>query len=192
MSKDQIDTEKIKQAVHMILEAIGENPHREGLLDTPARVARMYEEIFSGVLIDPRQELSALFHVEHDEMVLVRDILFHSMCEHHLLPFFGVAHVAYLPSGGMVTGLSKLARLVDTVAKRPQVQERMTNEIADILIDELGALGVMVIIDAEHLCINMRGVKQPGSHTVTIASRGRYEKDRRLREEVLQMIHCHS
>ncbi len=188
MGERRVDTEKIEQAVKMILEAIGEDPNREGLLDTPARVARMYEEVFAGLHINPGHELSAQFHVDHGEMVLVRDISFYSMCEHHLLPFYGVAHVAYIPSGGMVTGLSKLARLVDTVAKRPQVQERMTNEIADILMEELRAEGALVVIDAEHLCMNMRGIKQPGSRTVTIASRGRYQDGSRLREEALQII----
>ncbi|MFB5190343.1 GTP cyclohydrolase I FolE [Alicyclobacillus fastidiosus] len=183
-----MDLEKIEEAVRMILAAVGEDPNREGLLDTPARVARMYQEIFAGLHRDPKEELSARFHVEHGEMVFVRDIPFYSMCEHHLLPFFGTAHVAYLPNDNVVTGLSKLARLVDTVAKRPQVQERMTNEIADVLAEELGAQGVMVVVDAEHLCMNMRGIKKPGSRTMTLAARGRYETDLRLREEVLQIV----
>lgn len=183
-----VDMTKIEHAVRMILEAVGEDPSREGLLDTPARVARMYREIFEGLHKDPKQELSARFHVEHGEMVFVRDIPFYSMCEHHLLPFFGTAHVAYLPHDNVVTGLSKLARLVDVVAKRPQVQERMTNDIADALATELGAEGVMVVIDAEHLCMNMRGIRKPGSRTMTLAVRGRYETDLRLREEVLQIV----
>ncbi|EPZ44601.1 GTP cyclohydrolase I FolE [Alicyclobacillus acidoterrestris] len=183
-----MDLAKIEEAVRMILTAVGEDPDREGLLDTPARVARMYEEIFAGLHRDPKQELSARFHVEHGEMVFVRDIPFYSMCEHHLLPFFGTAHVAYLPSDNVVTGLSKLARLVDTVAKRPQVQERMTNDIADVLFTELNAEGVMVVVDAEHLCMNMRGIKKPGSKTMTLAVRGRYESDLRMREEVLQLV----
>lgn len=183
-----IDTAKIEVAVQMILEAIGEDPTREGLLDTPARVARMYSEIFEGLRKDAGQELSTKFHVEHGEMVFVRDIPFYSMCEHHLLPFFGTANVAYLPHNNVVTGLSKLARLVDVVAKRPQVQERMTNEIADALANELEADGVMVVVDAEHLCMNMRGIKKPGSRTMTLASRGRYETDLQLREEVLQIV----
>jgi GTP cyclohydrolase I len=184
----QMDVAKIEAAVRMILEAVGEDPDREGLVDTPARVARMYQEIFGGLHKDERAELSARFHVEHGEMVFVRDIPFYSMCEHHLLPFFGTAHVAYLPHDNVVTGLSKLARLVDTVAKRPQVQERMTNVIADALAEELSAEGVMVVIDAEHLCMNMRGIKKPGSRTMTVAVRGRYETDLRLREEVLQLV----
>ncbi|MFD1673403.1 GTP cyclohydrolase I FolE [Alicyclobacillus fodiniaquatilis] len=183
-----VDAAKIEEAVRMILSAVGEDPNREGLLDTPSRVARMYEEIFAGLHRDPRAELSARFHVEHNEVVFVRDIPFYSMCEHHLLPFFGVAHVAYLPQDNVVTGLSKLARLVDTVAKRPQVQERMTNEIADVLYEELNPRGVMVVIDGEHLCMSMRGIQKPGSRTMTLAARGRYEEDVRLREEILRML----
>lgn len=185
---DHVDKDKIEQAVRMILEAVGEDVSREGLLETPARVARMYEEIFAGIQSDPADELSARFHVDHNEIVFVRNIPFYSMCEHHLLPFFGEAHIAYLPSEGIVTGLSKLARLVDMVAKRPQVQERMTNQIADVLMQELTAQGVMVVIEAQHLCMNMRGIKKPGSQTMTIASRGQYKEDLRLREEVLHMI----
>jgi len=183
-----VDKPKIEEAVRMILEAVGENPDREGLLDTPARVSRMYEEIFAGLHKNPANELSARFHVQHDEIVFVRDIPFYSMCEHHLLPFFGRAHVAYLPSHGTVTGLSKLARLVDTVAKRPQVQERMTNEIADTLHHGLDPRGVMVVVDAEHLCMNMRGIQKPGSKTLTIATRGEFAEDIKRREEVLQMV----
>ncbi len=182
-----VDHEKIEQAVRMILEAIGEDPDREGLQDTPARVARMYEEIFSGLHRDPSEVLSARFHVDHNEVVLVKDIPFYSACEHHLLPFFGQAHVAYLPRHGVVTGLSKLARLVDLVAKRPQIQERMTNIIADTLENDLDAAGVMVIIEAEHLCMTMRGIKKPGSKTVTIASRGAYEDPDR-QQEILRML----
>lgn len=182
-----VDHEKIQEAVRMILEAIGENPDREGLRDTPARVARMYEEIFSGLHHDPAEVLSARFHVDHDEVVLVKDIPFYSACEHHLLPFFGQAHVAYLPGHGVVTGLSKLARLVDSVAKRPQIQERMTNVVAETLQHELDAAGVMVIIEAEHLCMTMRGIKKPGSKTVTLASRGAYE-DPDHQEEILRML----
>jgi GTP cyclohydrolase I len=182
-----VNREKVEQAVRMILEAIGENPDREGLHDTPARVARMYEEIFSGLHRDPSEVLSARFHVDHDEVVLVKDIPFYSSCEHHLLPFFGEAHVAYLPRHGVVTGLSKLARLVDIVAKRPQIQERMTNIIADTLENDLDAVGVMVVIEAEHLCMTMRGIKKPGSKTVTMASRGAYEDSAR-QQEILRML----
>lgn len=182
-----VDHKKIEDAVRMILEAIGEDPAREGLIETPARVARMYAEIFSGLHRDPSETLSARFHVDHNEVVLVKDIPFYSACEHHLLPFFGQAHVAYLPRHGVVTGLSKLARLVDLVAKRPQIQERMTNIVADTLEQDLDAAGVMVVIEAEHLCMTMRGIKKPGSKTVTIASRGAYEvPDRQL--EILRML----
>jgi GTP cyclohydrolase IA len=183
-----VDTAKIEKAVQMILEAIGEDPAREGLLDTPARVARMYKEVFEGLHMDPRSVLSARFHVDHDEMVFVKDISFYSMCEHHLIPFFGKAHIAYIPKNGVVTGLSKLARLVEAIAKRPQVQERMTNQIADVLDEELKTQGVMVVVEAEHLCMNMRGVKKPGSQTVTVASRGRYADDVAKREEVFRLI----
>ncbi|WP_233096129.1 GTP cyclohydrolase I FolE [Alicyclobacillus sp. SO9] len=183
-----MDHEKIKQAVTMILEAVGEDPNREGLVDTPARVARMYEEIFAGLHMDPASVLSAKFHVDEDEMVFVKDITFYSMCEHHLLPFFGKAHVAYLPSNGVVTGLSKLARLVEAVATRPQVQERMTNEIAEVLHRELQTQGVMVIVEAEHLCMNMRGVRKPGSQTVTMAKQGRYNDEPALADQVFRML----
>jgi GTP cyclohydrolase I len=182
-----VDRKKVEQAVRMILEAIGEHPDREGLRDTPARVARMYEEIFAGLHRDPSEVLTARFHVDHDEVVLVKDIPFYSLCEHHLLPFFGEAHVAYLPRHGIVTGLSKLARLVDIVAKRPQIQERMTNIIADTLEHDLNAVGVMVVIEAEHLCMTMRGIKKPGSKTVTMASRGAYEGSDR-QQEILRML----
>ncbi|WP_327077687.1 GTP cyclohydrolase I FolE [Alicyclobacillus vulcanalis] len=183
-----VDTARIEQAVRMILEAIGEAPEREGLADTPARVARMYQEIFAGLHRDPKEELSARFHVEHRDVVIVRDIPFYSMCEHHLLPFFGFAHVAYRPHDHVVTGLSKLARLVDVVAKKPQVQERMTNEIADALDEALAAEGVLVVVEAEHLCMSMRGIRKPGSRTTTIAQRGCYEESAAQREEVLHLI----
>jgi len=184
-----IDQAKIAQAVSMILEAIGEDPSREGLKNTPARVGRMYAEIFSGLHQDAREVLSTRFHVVHDEVVLVKDIPFYSACEHHLLPFYGLAHVAYLPSSGVVTGLSKLARLVDAYAKRPQVQERLTDQIAQTLADELQSDGVLVMIEAEHLCMTMRGVQKPGSRTTTIATRGIYRDDKNLRDEVLHLIH---
>lgn len=182
------DRAKLEQAVRMILEAIGEDPDREGLLDTPKRVARMYEEVFSGLHKDPADELSAIFDELHEEVVLVRDIPFYSMCEHHLVPFFGKAHVAYLPKNGRVTGLSKLARLVETVARRPQLQERITTTVADTLMDKLEAHGVVVMIEAEHLCMSMRGVNKPGSRTITTAVRGIYQQDKDAREEVLSLI----
>ncbi len=183
-----VDHEKLEHAVRLILEAIGEDPDREGLMDTPKRVARMYEEIFSGLHSNPSDELSARFHVEHNELVLVKDITFYSACEHHLLPFYGQAHVAYLPADGVVTGLSKLARLVDQVAKRPQIQERMTNTIATVLHETLEPQGVMVVIEAEHLCMTMRGIKKPGSQTITMASRGLYDHDLNKQDQVLRML----
>ncbi|WJY28599.1 MULTISPECIES: GTP cyclohydrolase I FolE [Sporosarcina] len=179
---------KIEQAVTMILEAIGEDPGREGLLDTPKRVAKMYGEVFSGMDEDPRDYFKTIFHEQHDEMVLVKDIPFYSMCEHHLVPFFGVAHIAYIPRDGAVAGLSKLARAVETAAKRPQLQERITTTIADAMMDMLKPLGVYVIIEAEHMCMTMRGVKKPGSKTVTTAARGIYEHDDVKRSEILSLV----
>lgn len=184
----EVDQEKIRRAVHMILEAVGEDPAREGLVETPARVARMYAEIFSGLGQNPAQVLATRFHVDHEEMVLVKDIPFYSLCEHHLLPFFGVAHVAYLPASGEVTGLSKLARLVEIVARRPQVQERMTNQIVNALEQELLAGGAFAMLEAEHLCMSMRGIQKPGSRTVTIASRGLLKSSPVLREELMRAI----
>lgn len=187
-ASQNIDEEKVRQAVSMILEAVGEDPEREGLVETPARVARMYSEIFSGLKKNPGDVLATRFHVDHEEMVLVKDIPFYSLCEHHLLPFFGVAHVAYLPNSGVVTGLSKLARLVDLVARRPQVQERMTNQIADALEEELKPVGVLAMLEAEHLCMSMRGIQKPGSRTVTVASRGLLKTDSAMREELMRAI----
>ena len=166
-----VDKDKIKQAVKMMLEAIGEDPSREGLLETPDRISRMYEEIFSGLGEDAHDILSKRFSVDSSEMVVERDITFYSMCEHHLLPFFGKAHVAYVPNGEVV-GLSKLARTVEVYARRPQIQERLTAQIADAVMDELKPKGVMVMMEAEHMCMTMRGVKKPGSTTVTVATRG--------------------
>lgn len=168
-----MDTERIAAAVREILIGIGEDPDRDGLRDTPGRVARAYEEMFAGLRQDPSVVLSTTFDLDHEEMVLVRDIEVWSTCEHHLLPFSGVAHVAYIPSKeGKITGLSKLARLVDVFAKRPQVQERLTGEIADALVQHLKPQGVMVVVECEHLCMTMRGVRKPGSRTVTSAVRG--------------------
>lgn len=183
-----VDHEKIKQAVHMILEAVGEDPDREGLRDTPARVARMYEEIFAGLSEDPREHFSVIFSEDHEELVLVKDIPFYSMCEHHLVPFYGKAHVAYIPRGGRVTGLSKLARAVETVARRPQLQERITTLVADSIMEVLQPYGVVVVIEAEHMCMSMRGVKKPGSKTVTSAVRGIFSKDAPARAEVFSLI----
>ena len=170
MSK--VNRPQIEEGVRMILEAIGEDPNREGLLDTPQRVAKMYEEVFSGLEKSPEEYFDTIFSEQHEELVLVKDITFFSMCEHHLVPFFGKAHVAYIPRNGRVAGLSKLARAVDTVAKRPQLQERITTTVADVMMKKLEPLGVMVILEAEHMCMTMRGIKKPGSKTVTSAVRG--------------------
>lgn len=184
-----VDVERIAAAVREILAAIGEDPDRDGLLDTPARVARMYAETCSGLHDDPTRHLKVTFEAEHDEMILVRDIPFYSMCEHHLVPFFGHAHVAYIPSNsGRITGLSKLARLVDGFAKRPQVQERLTSQIANSMEEVLEPRGIVVVIEAEHLCMGMRGVRKPGSKTVTSAVRGLFRTDAAARAEAMSFI----
>ena len=184
-----IDKDKIKRAVRDILEAIGENPNREGLLDTPDRVARMYEEIYLGIHQDPKDHLKVIFKdEEHEELVLVKDIQFYSCCEHHLVPFFGKAHIAYLPKDGRLVGISKLARVIETLAKRPQLQERITKSVADLIIEELNPHGVIVVIEAEHMCMTMRGVKKPGSKTITSAVRGIFEKDKIKRAEAMSLI----
>ncbi|WP_414697754.1 GTP cyclohydrolase I FolE [Peptacetobacter sp. AB845] len=189
LKEGKMDKEKIKRAVRDILEAIGEDPDREGLKETPNRVARMYEEIFCGIFQDPREHLKVTFPEEsHEEMVIVKDIPFYSCCEHHLVPFFGKAHVVYIPKGGRLTGLSKLARVVETIAKRPQLQERIAKETADIIMEELRPYGVMVVIEAEHMCMTMRGVKKPGSKTVTSAVRGVFAKDIATRTEAMNLI----
>ncbi|WP_394276325.1 GTP cyclohydrolase I FolE [Luteococcus sp.] len=184
----QVDQERIAAAVREILFAIGEDPDREGLQETPARVARSYTELFAGVGKDPAELLGTTFDVSHDEMVLVRDIELWSMCEHHLVPFTGVAHVGYIPAkDGRVTGLSKLARLVDLYAKRPQVQERLTTQVADAIVEHLHARGVIVVIECEHLCMTMRGVRKPGAKTVTSAVRG-YLREPATRAEAMALI----
>ena len=184
------DLPRIAAAVREILSAVGEDPNREGLRDTPMRVARMYQEVFAGMRQDPAEYLRAAFTEEYDELVVLRDIPFHSMCEHHLLPFIGSAHVGYLPDG-RIAGISKLARVVDAFAHRPQVQERLTNQIADILMEHLAAKGVAVIIEATHSCMTCRGVKKPGSVVVTSAMRGRCKSDARTRTEVLHLLAGH-
>ncbi|ANU10662.1 GTP cyclohydrolase I [Planococcus antarcticus DSM 14505] len=184
----KVDLDKIEQAVLMILEAVGEDVNREGLKDTPKRVAKMYAEVFAGLKEDPREYFKTIFHEGHEELVLVKDIPFYSMCEHHLVPFFGKAHIAYIPRDGIVTGLSKLARAVETVAKRPQLQERITSTIADSLMETLNPHGVYVMIEAEHMCMTMRGIKKPGSKTVTAVSRGVFETDDVKRSEVITYI----
>jgi GTP cyclohydrolase I len=184
-----MDHAKVEQGVRLILEGVGEDPEREGLLDTPARVARMYEEIFSGLVESPTPLFTKSFGEDHRELVLVKDIPFYSMCEHHLVPFFGMAHVGYLPGeSGRICGISKLARLVDLFAKRPQVQERLTSQIADTLVEHLNPSGVIVVIEAEHLCMSMRGVKKPGSRTTTSAVRGAFKNSAKTREEALSLI----
>lgn len=184
-----VDCERIEAAVREILTAIGEDPDRDGLLDTPARVARMYEEITSGLREDPSQHVMKLFDVDHDEMIMVREIPIYSMCEHHLLPFFGEAHVAYIPrAGGRITGLSKIARLVDGYARRPQVQERLTRQVADAIQHALDPAGVFVVVEAEHMCMSMRGVRKPGSTTVTSSVHGIFRDNASTRNEAMQFI----
>ena len=182
-----VDQEKIKEAVKLLLEGIGEDAQREGLLDTPDRIARMYTEIFAGMNEKAEVPLSKVFTVEDSEMVLEKDITFYSMCEHHMMPFFGKAHIAYIPKGKVV-GLSKLARTVEVFAKRLQIQERMTGQIADAVMDNLDAEGVMVVVEAEHLCMTMRGVKKPGSKTVSIATRGEFKDNEALQNRFFQML----
>ena len=185
-----MDTERIEKAVREILEAIGEDPDRDGLLRTPARVARMYAEVFAGLHADPAEHLAVTFEADHDEIVMVRDIPFYSLCEHHLLPFIGKAHVAYVPNeDGRITGLSKLARLVEGFSQRPQVQERLTTEIADALMERLEPQGVLVVMEAEHLCMSMRGVRKPGTVTVTSQVRGMFRTNPATRAEAMNFIH---
>ncbi len=184
-----VDQARIAKAVREILEAIGEDPDRDGLLDTPARVARMFAETCSGLHEDPARHLKVTFDAGHDEMIMVRDIPLYSLCEHHLVPFYGQAHVAYIPStDGRVTGLSKVARLVDGYANRPQVQERLTTQVADAIETTLKPRGVLVVIEAEHLCMAMRGIRKPGSSTVTSAVRGVFRADPAARMEAMQFI----
>lgn len=184
-----MDRNKIEEGVRLILEGVGEDPDREGLLETPARVARMYEEVLGGLEEDPARHFDVTFDEGHEEIVLVGDIPFYSMCEHHLAPFFGKAHVAYVPGAdGRICGISKLARLVDGFAKRPQVQERLTGQIADTLMEALHPAGVVVVLTAEHMCMSMRGVKKPGSKTTTRAVRGCFEVDPAARAEALSLI----
>lgn len=183
-----VDQDKIKEAVKLLLEGIGEDVNREGLVDTPERIARMYAEIMSGMDEKPEEHLSKVFTVDNHEMVLEKDIVFYSMCEHHMLPFYGKVHVAYIPNGKVV-GLSKLARTVEVYAKRLQLQEQMTSQIADAIMDCLSPQGVMVVAEAEHMCMTMRGVKKPGSKTVSIATRGVFEENAALQNQFFQMLH---
>lgn len=183
-----MDRKKIEKAVKDILEAIGEDPLRRDLVDTPKRVAQMYEEIFAGIGQDAKKELEVVLDQKHHEIILLKGVPLYSVCEHHLLPFIGRAHVAYIPRNGRVTGLSKLARVVDILSHRPQVQERLTTQIADIIMAKLKPLGVMVVLEAEHLCMSMRGVKKPGTLTVTSAVRGIFKENQKTRTEVLALM----
>jgi GTP cyclohydrolase I len=189
--EEAVDLPRIEAAVREILIALGENPDRDGLSDTPARVARAYAELFAGLRVDPAKVLKTTFEADHDEFVLVRDIQVFSLCEHHLLPFKGVAHVGYLPGpDGRITGLSKLARLVEVYARRPQVQERLTSQIADLLEKALDARGVIVVLECEHMCMEMRGIRKPGSRTITSAVRGAHKTDSKTRAEALSLINA--
>lgn len=182
-----VDQKKIKEAVTLLLEGIGEDAGREGLKETPDRIARMYAEIFSGMDETPAKHLSKTFSVSGNDIVVEKDIVFYSTCEHHLMPFYGKAHVAYIPDGKVV-GLSKLARCVEVFAKRPQIQEKMTAQIADAIMEYLKPKGVMVMVEAEHMCMTMRGVKKPGSKTVTYAARGVFEEDERMQEKFFRLV----
>lgn len=183
-----MDTKKIEKGVRLIIEGIGEDPARPGLRSTPKRVAEMYEEIFSGIAADMGELLKPMAGESHDEMVMIRDIPFYSVCEHHLLPFFGKAHIAYIPGAGKIVGISALARALEVLAKRPQVQERLTTQFADFIMGRLKPKGAMVVIDAEHLCMSMRGVKKPGSRVVTSAVRGIFRTKESTRMEMLELL----
>lgn len=187
-SGEPVDYARIERAVREILAAVGEDPDREGLLETPSRVARMYAELFRGLRSDPRQHLRKVFQEKYDEVVLVRDITFCSVCEHHLLPFMGKAHIGYMPNGKVV-GLSKLGRVVEEISRRPQVQERMTEEIAQLLEDELDARGIAVVIEATHTCMTIRGIRKPGSLCVTSAMKGIFRQNLSTRSELMQLIY---
>lgn len=182
-----MDKEKIKEGVKLILEGVGEDVTREGLFETPDRISRMYEELFAGLQADASEHLAKTFHVDNNEMVIEKDITFYSMCEHHLLPFYGKAHVAYVPDGKVV-GISKLARTVEVYARRPQIQERMTGQIADALMECLNPKGAIVLVEAEHMCMTMRGIKKPGSKTVTYAARGVFEQNKELCDRFFQLV----
>ena len=183
-----MDASKIEEAVLKILEAVGEDPQREGLLETPKRVARMYQELLSGTSKNPENEITVTYGEQYDEIIAVRDIPFYSICEHHLLPFHGKAHVAYLPKDGRITGLSKLLRVIEVLSKRLQLQERLTRQIAETLMEALRPRGVIIIVEAEHLCMSMRGVKKPGATTVTSAVEGVFRANEATREEALRLL----
>lgn len=188
MTITAMDIRKIQDGVRLIIEGIGEDPERTGLRRTPERVSEMYEEIFSGISSNPKELLAPMEGEKHDEMVLLKDIPFYSVCEHHLLPFAGKAHIAYIPDEGRIVGLSSLARALEVFAKRPQVQERLTTQLADLIMERLRPKGCMVIVDAEHLCMSMRGIKKPGSRTITSAVRGIFRTKQTTREETLELI----
>ncbi len=183
-----VDVEKAQRAIALLLEALGKDVALEGLSDTPRRVATMYAEIFSGLARDPARELEGFFSEDYDEMIMVKDIPFYSMCEHHLVPFFGKAHIAYIPQKGMIAGLGRLATVVEIYARRPQIQERMTRQIAELLHEKLQPAGVMVVIEAEHMCMTMRGVNKPGTRAITSAVRGVFADDAAVRAEVMTLI----
>ena len=192
VKRNSFDHSKVEAGVRLILEGIGEDPTRPGIEETPRRVALMYEEICAGLHDDPREFLHVIPAETHDEMVIVKNIPLYSICEHHLLPFFGVAHIAYIPKDGRIVGLSKLARVADLMARKPQIQERLATEIADLLDEMLRPTGVMVVIEAEHMCIEMRGIKKPGAKAVTSALRGGFLKDQRTRAEAMSLIRDHN
>lgn len=183
-----MDIKKIEKGVRLIIEGIGEDPDRPGLKNTPQRVAEMYEEIFSGISADTAELLKPMAGESHDEMVMIRDIAFYSVCEHHLLPFFGRAHIAYIPAAGKIVGISSIAKSLEVFAKRPQVQERLTAQFADLIMSRLKPRGAMVVIDAEHLCMSMRGVKKPGARVITSAVRGIFRTKQSTREEMLELL----
>ena len=182
-----VDKDKVREGITLLLEGIGEDPLREGLIDTPDRVARMYEELCQGMEEDPREQLSKAFHAENNEMILEKDITFYSICEHHLMPFYGKAHIAYIPDGKVV-GISKLARTVEVYARRLQIQEKLTAEIADAIMEYVKPKGVMVQLSAEHMCMTMRGIKKPGSQTVTMVTRGVFAENKELQDRFLQLV----
>ncbi len=186
--KKNVDLKKIARGVKLILEGVGEDPERPGLKDTPQRVARMFSEILGGLTENPAKHLRAIQNEKHDEMVLIKNIPLYSMCEHHLLPFAGVAHIAYIPKAGRIVGLSKIARVVDILCRRLQIQERLTKQIADLIMEHLKPLGVMVVIEAEHMCMSMRGAKKPKSSTVTSALRGSFRTKSATRSEAMILI----
>jgi len=183
-----MDKSKIEKAIRQILEAIGDDPKRKDIIDTPRRVAEMYEEIFSGISQDPRKELEVVLDQKHDEIILLKGISLYSVCEHHLLPFVGRVHIAYIPRQGRVTGLSKLVRVVDILSRRPQVQERLAAQIAEIIMSKLKPQGCMIVIEAEHMCMSMRGIKKPGTLTVTSVVRGIFKDNEKTRSETLALI----